>query len=166
MQSRRESLPGMEGNKQINQSKQTHNKSETKEEQQKASENETRHGERWGARLCPTARARERQPPSTPCPQCRTRPSLGMWGLLPCTGRQMRTQTANGPRNTPLGRVLCSYCGVSPRGPSPAQPPSPSAGPLLGRGVMGIEEQGRIRVRGFIVGFFLANTQVGPFHHE
>lgn len=41
---------GWRGNKQINQSKQTHNKSETKEQQQKASEKET---QRWGAGLCP-----------------------------------------------------------------------------------------------------------------
>lgn len=50
-------MPGMEGNKQINQSKQTHHNCETKEQQEEASDNETRCGERWGAGMRLTVRA-------------------------------------------------------------------------------------------------------------
>lgn len=106
------------GNKQINQSKQTHNKSETKEQQQKASEKET---QRWGAGLRPvpgdprhhpTVGARKLQPlhphplhGASP-PKCPDPPGLSPQG--PCPARpQPGSRGCAHTRGTRMGRACC-----------------------------------------------------------
>jgi len=135
----------MEGNKQINQSKHTHNKSETKEQQQQASENEIQRRERWGARLCPTAGAREQQPPATPRPRWGHDPPVHGGGFA-STRREanIRAQAANEPQHT----------GGLAEGTLPSSAPSPSVGRSLGRGAKDMEEQRRPSIGGLSLGFF------------
>lgn len=87
---------GWRGNKQINQSKQTHNKSETKEQQQKASEKET---QRWGAGLCPV--------PGDP----RHHPTMGALKQQPLHPHPLHGASPPKCPDPP---------GLSPRGPCPA----------------------------------------------
>lgn len=138
----------MEGNKQINQSKQTHHKSETKEQQQGAAENRTQHGERWGARSCTAAGAQEQQPPSTPRSRCGHGPQCR--GVVDPTRREPNSgaRAAGEPRSAPLRRCCC---GVRPQGPCPAQPPAPARGRARDNQDMGL------------LWAFSANTHVGPF---
>lgn len=101
---------GWRGNKQINQSKQTHNKSETKEQQQKASEKET---QRWGAGLCPV--------PGDP----RHHPTMGARKLQPLHPHPLHGASPPKCPDPP---------GLSPRGPCPARPESGSRGCAHTRG--------------------------------